>query len=174
SAGRGPAAWSRPPRRPRRRSWPRIRRRPDAWPRPSARGCRCSGLESYHGSRETSARCLAYTTQYCIVVIHGKRNGCDSVTLVIQRPKKGEPMSDLPQRLRRLLTAAAALESAAPPEDDSQHHGVGARLRDSVLRPLRQIHGATPNGDESAMDGPERSGSSAGGDVEARNSAQHF
>src|SRR5436189_6318541 len=82
-------------------------------------------------------------------------------------------MSDLPQRLRRLLTAASALESAAPPEDEGQRPGVGSRLRDSVLRPLRQIHGATANGDEPAVDEPEPSGGSAGGEVEARNSTQH-
>jgi CDGSH-type Zn-finger protein/truncated hemoglobin YjbI len=83
-------------------------------------------------------------------------------------------MSDLPQSLRRLLTAAAAMESATPLEDDNQRHGVGERLRDSVLRPLRQIDGATDKGDGAAMDGPEPSGGSAGGDGEVPNSAQHL
>jgi CDGSH-type Zn-finger protein/truncated hemoglobin YjbI len=65
-------------------------------------------------------------------------------------------MSDLPQSLRRLLTAAAALVSATPLEDETQGQGAGARLRDSVLRPLRQIQGATA------------------GEAEAPNSPQHF
>jgi len=79
-------------------------------------------------------------------------------------------MSDLPQSLRRLLTAAAALESAAPSDDDPQRQGAGTRLRDSVLRPLRQIQGATAD----IANGPEASGGAAGGDVEASDSARHL
>ena len=55
-------------------------------------------------------------------------------------------MSDLQQSLRRFLTAAEELESAAPPEDDPQRHGVGARLRNSVVRPLRQAHRGNAGG----------------------------
>jgi len=79
-------------------------------------------------------------------------------------------MSDLPQSLRWLLTAAAALESAAPSEDDRQRQGAGTRLRDSVLRPLRQIEGATAD----TANGPEAFGGSTGEDVTAPFSAQEF
>jgi CDGSH-type Zn-finger protein/truncated hemoglobin YjbI len=77
-------------------------------------------------------------------------------------------MSDLPQSLRRLLTAAAELESAVPLGDDGQRHGVRSRLRDSVLRPLQQIHDATAIGDGPAMDEPDPSDGSTKGGVEAR------
>src|SRR5437016_8160451 len=82
----------------------------------------------------------------------------------IQRRRKGEPMSDLPQGLRRLLTAAAELEPAVPLEEDSRGHRIGARLRDSVLRPLQRINAVATDGDGSAMGGPEPSERSAHGE----------
>ena len=62
-------------------------------------------------------------------------------------------MVDLPQSLRALLTAAAELESSAPPEDDSEPNSIRARLRASVLRPLREINEQIDN--ETDVDAPD-------------------
>src|SRR5437870_12956717 len=82
------------------------------------------------------------------------------------------PMSDLQQSLRRFLTAAEELESAAPPEDDPQRHGVGARLRNSVVRPLRQAHRGNAGGNGRSMDEPEPPTGSGDSDVAAEGSGQ--
>jgi CDGSH-type Zn-finger protein/truncated hemoglobin YjbI len=66
-------------------------------------------------------------------------------------------MPDLPQSLRRLLTAATELEAAVP-EDDSHPRSVGARLRDSVVRPLQQIPAVAAKGDGPATKGPQHFG----------------
>jgi CDGSH-type Zn-finger protein/truncated hemoglobin YjbI len=57
-------------------------------------------------------------------------------------------MIDLEPELRSLLTAAAELESALGEADNEQHRNVGARLRESVVRPLRQALQVTPTGDD--------------------------
>ena len=83
-------------------------------------------------------------------------------------------MPDLAQSLRSLLTAAAELESAALPDDERQRPGVGARLRDSVMRPLqgalRKTNGRTARGPGES----EPSGDSSGFDVEARGSGRQL